>query len=1304
MAKTRTEVHIEVDGLAPDTLRVAELRGREAISQLFAFELVAVTADPDAVHAELVAGATACLVFLEDGAEQRRIHGMLTAVREQLDTEPSHATFRLSFGPRAFRLTMVDTLDIFMDLSVPEIIAKKLELVGLEPGRDFALRLDTPRYDKREFVVQYRESDLAFISRLTEHLGVSFFFEHDEGRDVLVFADDASGFRPCEGGGHAHFRPRGERRDVYALEKSTRLIPAAYVVRDYNYRKPQLDLTAMAEAPDGFGGGVVEYGAHFKTPDEGQRLATIRAEEQRCTRRVYEGESDVPTLAAGAKCHLEGHSRGDLDLLLFEVVHTCKQAALGAADPGDAGYRNTFRAIPAEVPFRPARVTPKPKVHGVLTGIIDAATRGQYAELDDEGRYRVRFLYDTAPTPQGRASRPLRMMQPHAGPGYGMHFPLRPGVEVLITCIDGDPDRPIIAGTVPNPRTASPVDAGNAPRNVLRTGGGNELNLDDTAGAERIKLTTPMAGTTFQLGAPNAPELGAILETYGASSTLAGTSLNAFSPLTSTVSMISDWTSSGNIYSVAEGPDGWTHGGRVIEGTAQFVNSALDLASLGLDLYLGSMEVKSKAIAGIQAEADADVDAAQEELDRAILAREAAEAELTLPEAEDPLPDEPSEDPLQALANAKKAHDDATQALAEQQDALLEAEAAFDELVRKNEGAGPNATIERAYAAKVEAERAVLEAKHALELPLASSAGAHAAVDVARARLDALASATPPAPRATIEAAEADLANMTALEQAATDHEALLADPEATPSQRAEAKKALVAKQTELGWPYGRKAALDDALGDVERADPTLAERLNAYRAARDEEAKKAAELAEKKRSAARAAKASADQEYAATESKAAQGVAIAQEVCAKAKAGAEVLFSVATGVLSTVKTLLQKQSEDMAQEEATKAAVGALAGSIFVPDDFWKRPDRAASTRQKIIDKMTAGTLSGGMMAALRAKESVLSGANWLEQLLRPKSQHVVGSADTTRVFGEQHVFVHGGVAAVFGEGKALLASQDQVQVFSPKTAEVAGNEGTAVTSQKGLLDLFGKKVLFTATAGGKGTPPAADGDMKVVVENAYSLETEKAGISLAAKDKDITFTANTVSGQKLAGTAKEVALQGADKAELVVGASFGLRASASEVTVGDTARQLKIEENGVELGPANGPQLKLSDAEGHLVVSGSLTLGAPSVTFAGNAVDFGSAVVKCDDFMVLGTGLSAKLTQLQVQIKAAQTLAKTAKKLAESQAMLLAMKEKAQLEAEQLREKTARELDKAKVKVQEDTGWMTVAGNWVPGGGNVT
>ena len=116
-------------------------------------------------------------------------------------------------------------------------------------------------------------------------------------------------------------------------------------------------------------------------------------------------------------------------------------------------------------------------------------------------------------------------MQPHAGPGYGMHFPLRRGVEVLIAFVNGDPDRPIIAGTIPNPLTASPVSSDNKERNIIRTGAGNEINIDDTKGAERIKLSTPRRGATLQLGQPNASEDGAVIQSMtNVTSAASGTS------------------------------------------------------------------------------------------------------------------------------------------------------------------------------------------------------------------------------------------------------------------------------------------------------------------------------------------------------------------------------------------------------------------------------------------------------------------------------------------------------------------------------------------------------------------------------------------------------------------------------------------------------------------------------------------------------------------------------------------------------------------------------------------------------------
>ncbi|WP_437959800.1 type VI secretion system tip protein TssI/VgrG [Sorangium sp. So ce119] len=615
---------LESRAFSADAVELHDLTGREVISQPFEFQLHVVCKTPDGLDEEALLAEPAALVFLSGDREERRIFGVISVVRDALHTETLHMAYTLTFVPRAFRLTLTETSEIFMDLSVPEVIKKKLERAGLHEGDDFELRL-VSTYPPREYVVQYKETDLQFVSRLAEHLGISFFFEHRDGRDVVVFSDANSGFQPVAGDGGAHFYPRGDRIGVYRLEGTTRTVPNRYVVKDYNYRTPHVPLMAAATVSEASGGDIVEYGAHFKTPDEGERIAVIRAEELRAGRRVFEGASDVQVLGAGAKLTLEGHPRGDIELLLVEVRHRLQQATLNAGTGEERAYENEFRAIPYATTYRPPRVTPKPKVHGVITGVIDAAEKGQYAEVDEGGRYRVRFLFDTSSAEDGKASRLIRMAQPHAGAGYGFHFPLRSGVEVILTFIDGDPDRPIIAGAVPNPQTPSTVDAKNARRNVIRTGGGNEINIDDNEGEERIKLSTPYGGATFQLGAPNTPESGAALTTKEAFTAVGAAGVSTLTSVATTLTDIASVVASSSITQYATAVQAFSKA-LTEEKYQKIVDDILGVAKSAID-------IPKKLNAAQQAKANEEVVVAEEHMKRVLAA---AQAKAPYPENNPP--------------------------------------------------------------------------------------------------------------------------------------------------------------------------------------------------------------------------------------------------------------------------------------------------------------------------------------------------------------------------------------------------------------------------------------------------------------------------------------------------------------------------------------------------------------------------------------------------------------------------------------------------------------------------------------------
>jgi type VI secretion system secreted protein VgrG len=160
-------VRLESEDFSCDDVQIYEVAGRENLGRLFEMAIGVVTTTPGGLDLGAVEGATATLVFQVEQQDVRRIHGMIAGIDDFLDTQPETRSYRLLLVPRAHRLTLVRTQEIFMDLSIPDIIMKKLELVGLGSD-DVEFRLSNA-YPPREFVVQDQESDLAFISRLAEH-------------------------------------------------------------------------------------------------------------------------------------------------------------------------------------------------------------------------------------------------------------------------------------------------------------------------------------------------------------------------------------------------------------------------------------------------------------------------------------------------------------------------------------------------------------------------------------------------------------------------------------------------------------------------------------------------------------------------------------------------------------------------------------------------------------------------------------------------------------------------------------------------------------------------------------------------------------------------------------------------------------------------------------------------------------------------------------------------------------------------------------------------------------------------------
>ncbi len=372
-------------------------------------------------------------------------------------------------------------------------------------------------YKPQEHVCQYQESNLDFISRWMEREGMYYYFEQGDDAEVLVITDSVSKHDTLDpqpvrffasAGGAAHDGSAGEALHTFTCKQHA--LPATVKLADYDYAKPTLDVSGTAPVSKTGIGEISVYGHRFFTPDDGKRLAKLRAEELLARQVVYRGTGTEFHLRAGYFFTLENHPRAAFDMkyLATFVVHAGNQTlstpelkALTGIDI-ERVYWVEVTAIPGATQFRAVRSTPWPRIYGFENGIVGGAADSDYAQIDDQGRYNVKFKFDESTLDKDKASTWVRMLQPHGGNPEGFHFPLRNGTEVLFTFLGGDPDRPVISGVVPDAHNPSLVTSKNHTQNVMMTGGKNYMIVEDLEGKQHVDLVCPTQSTTLFMGGP----------------------------------------------------------------------------------------------------------------------------------------------------------------------------------------------------------------------------------------------------------------------------------------------------------------------------------------------------------------------------------------------------------------------------------------------------------------------------------------------------------------------------------------------------------------------------------------------------------------------------------------------------------------------------------------------------------------------------------------------------------------------------------------------------------------------------------
>ncbi|WP_437734424.1 type VI secretion system Vgr family protein [Sorangium sp. So ce1335] len=487
---TTVGIHFRSEAAPAGAFTVLGLRGEEALSRPYRFEIDLASPDP-ALPLDDIAGAAG-----ELDLAGRAIPGVVAEVEQGGALGPGRYAYRVALVPRLALLGLARQTRIYQRLSVPDLVEAVIAESGL--AIEVERRLERA-YPPREHAVQYQESALDFVSRQLEQAGISYVIEPRGGAERLVLCDHPGGFR---GAVEASMGER-EAAQVRALRCRRRLSPRALVLLDYNERTPEVPLQAEAEV-DGRGFGLlIDEGGPFATPEEGAALAVARAEELRCRAAVYDGAIGAP-LAAGARLGLSGHFRADWnrDYLVTRAVHR--------AEAGDGPrYACEFEAIPASTRYRPPRITPRPRLEGAMVAHVDARGPEGTAAVDAEGRYRVVMPFDLSGAAEAQASVPMRLATPYGGEDEGMHFTLRKGAEVLWTGVGGDPERPVITGVVPNAksRVVTSADEG---RGRIRMPNGAMVEMGGGFGRRRARGASgpPAASRGGTGGAPAASQAG----------------------------------------------------------------------------------------------------------------------------------------------------------------------------------------------------------------------------------------------------------------------------------------------------------------------------------------------------------------------------------------------------------------------------------------------------------------------------------------------------------------------------------------------------------------------------------------------------------------------------------------------------------------------------------------------------------------------------------------------------------------------------------------------------------------------------
>jgi type VI secretion system secreted protein VgrG len=494
--------------LGPDTLMFHTLRGHEELGRLARFELELVAERSDLSVAKLLGSDLSVRLKLPAGGE-REFNGIVTAFAlvRAASTKPNRpALYRATVRPRLWLLTRASHCRFFHQMTVPDIIGKVLSGYHI----DYVNKC-SGQYPGLEHCAQYRESDFDFVSRLAEREGIYYYFEHSGGRHTMVLTDSSQVHAPaphCESVSfHAASSAPLEYECVYAWSAGGEVASGIAEVNDYDFEKPaqsaQQGLLARALRHERFDPAVYvtqEHGIGYVRHEDADRRAKAHVDAHEAANDRVSARTTARGIWPGGIVALTGHpvNAQNREYLVVSADYAVKSDIYLSTHEHDATapvFDCAFTAVHRDTAFRAARSTPRARVAGPQTAVV-VGPEGEEIHTDRYGRIKVQFHWEQFAPPSAEYALQrawVRVAQPWAGQRFGAFFLPRVGQEVLVEFIEGDPDRPLVMGSVHNaqqmPPYALPAQSARTTLKSNSTKGGdgfNEMRFDDTKGSEQL--------------------------------------------------------------------------------------------------------------------------------------------------------------------------------------------------------------------------------------------------------------------------------------------------------------------------------------------------------------------------------------------------------------------------------------------------------------------------------------------------------------------------------------------------------------------------------------------------------------------------------------------------------------------------------------------------------------------------------------------------------------------------------------------------------------------------------------------------